>query len=205
MAETFPNTGHFGVIGVAPNSGIAWARDEGAVNIFSRHRDSFWAGPMNTGKLIRKEITEWLAFLERVTELNLSVDFVHPWYRVPAAYEIGDLPFGGTATIDAVTDLFTLEIQGLPVGLILTAGDRFSIVQGDIIIYRKIAADILVASTISETITMTTRLPVGLVAAAATVKFLNPPLRLKVISGSWNPQEANAPTGLTFTVAEAYR
>lgn len=205
MAETFPNTGFFGTVGVAPNSGIAWARDEGGVNIFSRHRDSFWGGPVNTGLLEKNEQRVWLAFLDRVTEWNLSVDFVHPWYRVPGAYEIGTLPWGGGAVVDEVTDLFTLEIQGLPVGLELGAGDRFSIVQGDMIVHRKIATDLVVASAISETITVTTRLPIGLIAPAATVSFLNPPMRLKVIPGSWQPTEANSPTGLTFTVAEAYR
>jgi len=199
----------FTEIEVDPDLGISSARSEGGLIVTSRRADPFWSGPMTTRPLSsqgeRNEHADFRAFLSRCVDENLRVDFVHPVHRFPHAYTEATWPMAGNAELASVPNLRTVVLRDLVVGMALQRGDRLSIIQGDLVCHRWIAADLTVTSAISQAIPITPRLPIGVFAAGAVVLLKDPKMRFMIVAGSWSDKEVAAPTSITFEVEESLR
>lgn len=202
MAETFPVTG-FSRIGVRIRSGVVTARTTGGLLVTGRRHEPHWAGPFTTGPLEPAEWSALAAFLEDCVDRNLRVDFVHPRHAVPRAYTPASWPMIGDAELEAVTDLRTIVVSGLALGLNLRRGDRLSLMQGELVCHRKMAADVVVSSITAQTLALTPRIPMGIFAAGAAVRLRNPPLRLAIVPDSSRDEEVFAQTPMTFETEEA--
>lgn len=197
----------FSNIAVSPELSINSERTEGGLIITSRRSDPYWTGPMTTRPLTGwrddNEHADFRAFLTQCVDLNMRVDFVHPRHRVPAAYTIDNFPMAGNGALVSVTDLRTIVVSGLTNGLTLRRGDRLSIIQGNLIAHRWIAAPVVVSSAISQSLPLTPRLPIGVFVAGAVVALKDPKMRVMIVPGSWNGDEVGNPTPITFEVSES--
>jgi len=209
MAVDLPITGFSG-IGVLPALGINSQRSEGGLVITSRRADPYWSGRLTSGPLSSagdNERASLIAWLHNTVELNLRVDWVHPRHRLPRHYTAGTWPMVGNASLVDVPDLRTIVVSDLPVGLVLKGGDRLSIIQGDIIVHRWLAADLVVSSSLNQTIVLTPRLPIGVLAPGAAVVLKDPKMRFMIVPESWRDSagESYAPSPVSFDVQEALR
>lgn len=199
----------FTSLGVGSEVGSAYARSEGGLFVTSRKADPFWNGPMTTQPLQgwqgNNQHADFLAFLTNCVDRNLRVDFVHPRHRLPSAYTDDTWPMAGDASLNAVTDAWTINAAGLSTGLILKRGDRLSVLQGDLVVHRWVAANLVVSSAISQNIQLTPRLPIGVLAADAVVVLRDPKMRFMIVPGSWDGEEVANPSPITFEVSEALR
>ncbi|MBI1246165.1 MAG: hypothetical protein GC202_14280 [Alphaproteobacteria bacterium] len=202
MPVTMPDYGFEG-LELWPDLGIRSARSEGGLIVTSRRSDPFIAGRMTTGPLNAGQYADFRAWLLDAIDNHRKVDFVHPRLVVPRSYTVASLPWDGSGTVTAVTDLRTLVMSGLEVGAVLKRGDLFSVTQGSLVAARFVSADTTVASNIAQSIPLIPRLPIGVFAAGATVSFLNPVMRLMIVPGSQNGAEAYGPTPVSFDVAES--
>ena len=206
MAVDMPDYA-FQLVGVKPDLGINHARTEGGLVVTSRRADPFWAGRMTTdnlqGSAGNNQHAALRAFLSRCVDKNLRVDFIHPRHRYPSAYTAATWPMVGNGELVSLTDLRTIVVSGLTVGLVLKRGDRLSITQGELIAHRWLAADLVVASAVTQSIELTPRLPTGVFAAAATVTLKDPKMRLMIVPGSWEDDEVGEPTPIGFEVMES--
>ncbi len=207
MPVPFPAYAGSAKIGVLPDLGVASARSEGGLVVTSRKSDPFWSGSLTTIKLEPwqggNRHAQFLAFLSRCVDLNLRVDWVPPRHRLPGAYTAQTWPLIGDCSLVDVPDQRTLRVGGMQAGLVLSAGDRVAVLQGDSVVHRWVAEDVIVSSAIAQNIAVTPRLPIGLLAPAAVVKLKDPVLRFMVEPGSWDTHEASEPTAITFSVMEA--
>lgn len=195
-------------LNVLPNDGKSFARSEGGLVITSSRVDPYWRGRMTTQPLgvdVPNEHADFLAWMSWAVDLNMRVDFVHPRHRLPVSYTLETWPLSGDASLHSIIDLRTIRVGGLVNGLVLKRGDRLSIVQGDIIAHRWIAADITVSSIISQEIGITPRLPIGVFAPAATVVLKDPKMRFMIVPGSWDAAEQANASPVSFDVEEALR
>lgn len=208
MPVLMPNVG-VSRIGVLPDLGVVGARSEGGLIITSRKSDPFWTGKLTTAKLEpwrgNNRHARMLAFLSDCVDRNLRVDWVHPRHDYPGSYTADTWPMLGDGSLNDIVDARTLDVQGLVAGMVLARGDRIAVLQGDIVVHRWVAEDVVVDSAISQAVPVTPRLPVGLLAPSATVRLANPPLRFMIVPGSWDTDEAHEPTSISFDVAEALR
>ena len=209
MAVDLPITGFSG-IGALPALGINSQRSEGGLVITSRRADPYWSGRLTSGPLSStgdNERASLIAWLYNTVELNLRVDWVHPRHRLPRAYTAATWPMVGNASLVDVPDLRTIVVSGLTDGLVLQRGDRLSIMQDDIIIHRWISADLVVSSAISQSIALTPRLPIGVLAPAAAVVLEDPKMRFMIVPESWRDSagESYGPSPISFDIQEALR
>jgi hypothetical protein len=199
----------FSSLALEPDLGINSARSEGGLIVTSRRTDPWWSGTITTGDLDPRgdnERADFIAWLTWAVDLNMRVDMVHPRHRYPRSYTAQTWPMIGNAQLVAVPNLRTILVSGLPVGLVLKRSDRLSITQGDIICHRWIAQDVVVGSAISQSLTVTPRLPIGVLVPGAAVVLKDPKLRFMIVAGSWRDSaEAYGPTPVTFSVEEALR
>lgn len=204
MAETFPfslRSTKFGIV-----SGLAYGRDQGGLIINARHVEPYWSGTFTTPPLTRAERIEGLAWLDDCVDRNLRVDFVHPSYEYPIGYDSSDWPMGLIdGSLSSVTNLRTIVVSGMTVGIVLTAGSRLSLIQDDTICYRKVVETVTVSSAIAQSISIGPRLPPGIFAGGATVRFANPHVRLMIVPESWDPDEDVDDTPLGFEAMEVLR
>ncbi|MBN9335621.1 hypothetical protein [Devosia sp.] len=204
MAVAFPFSG-FDRIGLRIRSGIAHKRDRGGLLLTQRTVEPYWAGPFTTGKLTPAAWSNLVAFLSDCVDRNLRVDFVHPRHEVPRAYTLATWPLFADPVLVSVTHGREIVVSGLQVGMELKRGDRFTLMQGEQRCYRSLAADLVVASAISQAIPLTPRMPLGIFAAGALVRFKMPPVRLAVVADSFQDDEVYAPSSLTFEAEEALK
>ena len=202
MAEVFPWAG-FESIGVRIRSGIAMSRDRGGLLLTRRQVEPHWAGSLTTGKLTVAEHVDGVAFLVDCVDRNLRVDFIHPRFRVPRSYTLASWPLVSDPLLVSVTNGRQIVVSGLQVGMSLKRGDRFTLMQGELRCHRQLAADVVVASTTNQTITLTPRMPLGLFAAGAAVRFKDPMLRLGIVPDSFTTEEVYQQTPLSFETQEA--
>lgn len=186
-----------------PVSGVSFARSEGGLMITSRHMEPYWAGTMTTPVLSVHDRKSWLAWLEDCVDLNRRVDFVHPYYALPAGFEDATWQMVGDGGLVEVTNRRSVKVSGLYVGDFLPFGTRFTIMQGELRCYRRLAADVTVTSSISQPLPVGPRLPLGIFAAGAAVRFKNPMCRLMVVPDSWEADEDIELLPLSFDVSES--
>jgi hypothetical protein len=209
MPTSFPDNVFVASDTLAPEKGIAYARSEGGMVVTSRRGDPFWRGTITTPalpldgpgieRMLRPEFITWLHWAE---DLNMRIDFTHPRHRLPRSYDDDTWPMGGDGAIVSVTDLRTIVVSGLTMGLILKRGDRLSIVQDDLVVHRWIGASVVVSSTTVQSPTLTPRLPIGIVEAGADVVLEDPVMRFMIVGGSIVGDEAIEPTPVSFEVSE---
>lgn len=204
MALAFPSP-YFHMIGLKPITGISFIRDSGGLNVTSRNSDAFWAGPMTTGQLELAEQRDWVGFLNLCVEENQRIDWVNPRYKVPFAYLNAVLPFSGTAVLVSLTDLKTIVVSGMSIGLELRRGDRLTFEQNGLVCHREIAQTLTVSSTTIQSLPISPRLPAGLFSAGAEVKVKDPKIRLQIVPDSFDPVDVTSPTGITFEAVEVYK
>ncbi len=200
----------FTSLDLAPDLGVIAARSEGGLVITSRRFDPYWRGIFTTGPLDPRgdnERADFLAWLVWAADLNMRIDLVHPRHRYPSAYTATTWPMVGDGSLVSTPDMRTLNISGVPVGTLLRRRDRVSVIQDDIIVHRWIAADVEVASEISQSIPVTPRIPIGVLAPGATVVLENPKMRFAIVPGSWDDSQAEVygPSPIAFEMMEALR
>lgn len=204
MAESLPFNLRATKLGIV--SGLAFGRDEGGLIINSRHVEPYWSGVLTTPPLTRAERIEALAFLDDCVDRNLRVDVIHPSYRYPIGYTSADWPMGvADADLGSVTNLRTIGVSGMTVGIVLRKGSRLCLIQGDTVCYRKVVSTVTVSSTIAQSISIGPRLPPGVFTVGATVRFANPFLRSMVVPESWDPDESIDDEDLSCEVMETLR
>lgn len=203
MAETFLFDVRATKLGVV--SGLAYGRDQGGIIINSRHVEPYWSGTFTTAPLTRADRIAGLAWLDDCVDRNLRVDFIHPSYQYPIGYDSSDWPMVGDGSLSSVTNLRTIVVSGLDVGIVLRAGSRLCLIQDDVVCYRKVVTTVTVSSAIAQSIAIGPRLPPGVFAAAATVRFANPYVRLMVVPESWEPDEDVDDTQIAFEAMETLR
>jgi len=168
-----------------------------------RVADPFWAGEITTVALENNELAEWEAFIQDCVDRNLSIDFLHPLHRCPSAYNPSSYPGSGTGSVTSIVDGRTIEVSGLATGLVLRKGDRLSIEQDDRVMHYMVGEAKTLGSS-PEDIVITPRLREGLFTTGATVRFLNPKMRLKITPNSYKgPLAAGAATYVQFSVYES--
>jgi hypothetical protein len=209
MPVTFPDNVFVAADTLAPDKGIAAARSEGGLIVTSRRGDPFWRGTITTPalpldgpgieRMLRPEFIAWLHWAE---DLNMRIDFVHPRHRLPRSYTEDTWPMGGDGAIVSLTDLRTIVVAGLTMGLILKRGDRLSIEKGGLIVHRWIAAPVTVASTTNQAVSVTPRLPIGIDLSGGSVVLEDPVMRFMIVPGSIVGDEAIDPTPVSFEVSE---
>jgi hypothetical protein len=186
----FP-TSDFSGIDVNPEHVIAMTRARGNLISEVRSADPMWIGSLTTTALSARQLAQWEAYISRVSDELILTDFVHPLYRCPSAYTVSSFSAlswpgaTGIAEINSFTDLRTLVLSNVPMGMVLRYGDRCAVTEGGNVSYRMIAEDVTVAGA-TVTVKLTPRLPLGLFSTAAQVKFLNPPIRCRVMKNSWS-------------------
>ncbi len=203
MAETFPFTVRATRLGIV--SGLAFSRDEGGLNISSRHVEPHWSGNFTTPPLTRAARIEALALLDDWVDMNRRVDFVHPLYQYPVGYDADTWPMSGDASVDAVTDLRNIVVTGLTAGTVLRVGSRLTIIEDGVICYRKVTTLVASAAASAQSINIGPRIPPGLFSSSATVRFENPYVRMMVIPDSWDADESIDDEPLTFEMVESLR
>lgn len=202
MAETFALPG-FERIAISPPTGRAYARENNGLLVGSTGgRQARWQGKLTTGKLTQAEYARLYAQLWDAVERNLRFDLVLPRFACPRTYTPASWPLETVPLLEEVTDLYTIEVSGLELGMTLLAGDRCCIHQGALRGYRMLSADVMVTSTTAQALPLSPRLPIGVFAAAAEVHFIDPALRVVVVEDSIDLPEEYRPTGGSFDVTE---
>lgn len=193
----------FSAISLKVDSGLAFVRRRKAVLLTARRSDPVWVGRFSTGDLSPAEFAAAHAFITDAVERHDRIDFVHPRFAVPKAYTLTSWPLAGDAELAAVTDLYNITVSGLEIGTMLAAGDRLAVIQGGITCYRELARPVVVSSAISQALRVTPRLPIGVFAAGAAVRFKNPAVRLAIEPDSYDLDEASQWGSLTIQAVEA--
>lgn len=204
MAETFPFP-FFERIGLRIQPGIAHKRDRGGMLITQRRLEPYWAGQFTTDKLAPAAWADLIAFLDNCVDRNLRVDFVHPRFALPRAFTEATWPLFADPLLVSITHGREIVVSGLQAGMQLKRGDRLSLMQGELRCYRSLAADVLVSSSISQALPLTPRMPLGLFAAGAAVRFKAPPVRLAIVPGSYQDDEVARQFPVTFETEEALK
>lgn len=207
MAEllVLPTTS-FEAVDLEPDHIVSTTRSRGGYLTEITVADPLWGGSLRTTPLTERQLRAWEAFVSDATERKLAFDFVHPSKRQPINYDPDVLPIVDPLALTDVSDLRNPEVSGLPVGLQLLRGDRVAFLQGDLVSHRMIRADTLVASTISQALPVTPRLPLGVFAVAAEVRLIDAPMRLRVVANSWTaPLVGGQPVRGSFEVFESIR
>lgn len=204
MAVAFPRPA-FERIGLRIQPGIAHARDRGGMLLTQRRVEPYWAGPFTTGKLSVAEWADLIAFLDDCVDRNLRVDFVHPRFALPRAYTPATWPLLADPLLVSVTHGREIRVSGLEVGMTFKRGDRFTIMQGELRCYRRLSADLVVASTISQALPISPRMPLGVFAPGAAVRFAAPPVRLGIVPGSYQDDEVAQQFPVKFETEEALK
>jgi hypothetical protein len=203
MIRALPQMGWAGIHLDTP-SGLSFRREKGGLLINKRNAEPHWEGWFRSGDLDFGAYADLSTFLTDVVEMNDRIDFVHPRYALPRSYTLANWPMANDAELVALTNLRTIVVAGLIVGMTLLRGDRFAIRQaGDLVGYRKIASDVVVTSSLAQTLPLTPRLPFNVFAAGASVRFKNPAARLAIVPDSWDADEQSGPSPLKFDVTEA--
>ncbi|HEV7345784.1 MAG TPA: hypothetical protein VGN60_09170 [Devosia sp.] len=192
-----------GVVRLVPASGIASQRSRGGLLLTQRVVEPGWRGRFATDFLEQAEHQDLAAFVVDVVDRNERIDFVHPRYARPRAYLGGVWPLATDPQLVSVTHGREIVVQGLEVGMQLLRGDRLTIMQGELRCYRAIQADLVVSSSISQALPISPRVPVGLFAAAALVRFVDPAVRLAIVPDSYDIEESARPGPISFEVEEA--
>lgn len=202
MAETFPVD--FARIDLVPEPGRIYARERRGLIVQARGGvEPYWSGRLETGELEFDEYADLYGALWDAVERNLRFDFVLPRFACPRAYTPATWPLVANPTIEAVTDLLTLSIAGLEVGMTLKRGDRFTIMSGALRCYRMVAADVTVSSATAQALPIRPRLPIGVFAPTDELKFIDPPVRLAVIADTIDMPEEYRPLPVSFEVMES--
>jgi len=210
MALTPPAYG-WSSVDLGPDLGMSSVRSEGGIVVTSRRGDPFVTGKLTTRALKPDQFADMQAFVVDACDRNERIDVVNPRYRLPRAYTDATWPLITDPAISAITDLYHLSLSGLQTGMTLKRGDRLCIVQenvggGESVAYRWLAADVTVTSAIAQAVQITPRLPMGIFAVAATVKFKNPFARLAIVPGTIEAVITDDYlTSITFEVSEALR
>lgn len=209
MPVSFPDNVFVAADTLAPDKGIASARSEGGLVVTSRRGDPFWRGAITTPalplegpgieRMLRPEFIAWLHWAE---DLNMRIDFTHPRHRLPRSYTPDTWPMSGDGAIVSITDLRTIVVAGLTMGLVLKRGDRLTVRQGAVIVHRWIAVPVTVASTTTQSLTLTPRLPIGIIDPGADVVLEDPVMRFMIVPGSIVGDEVIEPSPVSFEVSE---
>lgn len=181
---------------------IAYARGLGGLNINARRSDPYWAGSITTPNISIIDRKGWLAWLDDCVDRNLRVDLVHPQYRYPDGYSEDTWPLVTDPLLVSVTDRRTIVVSGLELGMVLPAGTRLTLIQGDVTCYRRLREAVTVTSETAQTLPIGPRLPAGVFVAGAAVRFALPFCRVVIVPDSWEADEDIAPLSLTFEVSE---
>jgi|GEM_PF-2536936 len=194
-------------IDVLPALGISHARSQGGLVVTSRNSDPFWRGRMTTQPLGvfggNNQHADFLAWMIWAADNNMRVDFVHPRHRLPGSYTADSWPMIGNASLISTPDQRTLRVSGVTEGIELRRGNRIAVYQSDLVVHRWVAADLTVTSEIAQNIPVTPRLPLGVLAPAATVALADPKMRFMIIPGSWDAAEVADASQISFEVMEA--
>jgi hypothetical protein len=209
MPTTFPPGIFVASDTLTPDLAINFARSEGVLIVTSRRSDPHWRGRITTPKLpswaddnVRADFMAWLHW---AVDLNMRVDFVHPKHRLPRHYTLDTWSMIGNATLESVPDLRTIVVSEVPVGTVLKRGDRLSINQGEIIVHRWIAEDVVTSSVLAQTIVLAPRLPIGVLVPGAAVVLKDPKMRFMIVPGSWDGEDRIEPAPVSFEVSESLR
>lgn len=168
-------------------SGLAFSQAEGGLIITSRQYEPSFRGSMTTRPLLPTEYSDLEAFLFEAVQRNRRLDFVHPKHTIPRFYTdatFSALGWNGQANLTSYVDLYTPVFSGLPVGLRLMRGDRVAFTEGTKNQHKIIAADVTVASAISQQISLTSRLPIGVFTSSCIAVFFEPVLRFMIVPDS---------------------
>lgn len=188
---------------LSPRSGKSYRLGEDGLVITSVYRDPVWQGEFVTPPLDAEDRGELLAWLDDCVDRNLRVDYVHPLYKYPAGYKESTWPLVSDPTLSAVVNQRQITVAGLSDTLTLPKGTRLSIIQGNRVCYRRLAAAVAAPSSISETIEITPRIPLGVFAPSALVRFERPFVRMMVIPDSWDSTEDIEATPVAFSMVES--
>lgn len=187
MATPVPSSFELAQLSAPESSGLGFSRSEGGLIITSRHSEPYLAGTMVTRPQVQDEFDDLEAFLFGAVQYSRRLDFIHPKHLIPRSYsatEFAALGWSGNANVSAWPDLHTAVVSGMPVGLVLKRGDRMSITEGTKNSLKMIDQDVIVSSVISQTIALSSRVPIGVFTVAAIVHFQNPVLRFMVVPDS---------------------
>jgi hypothetical protein len=209
MALTPPAYG-FAAIDLGPELGISAGRSEGGLVITSRRGDPYVTGKLTTRELKPAQFADFHAFLLDAADRVERVDIVNPRFRLPRAYSNGTWPLASDPALAAVTNLRTISVAGLQVGMQLKRGDRLCLIQSvggsEVVSYRWLSADCAVASALTQALSITPRLPIGVFSAGAAVRFKDPFARVTVIADSIEAAiTSDSLAAISFEVEEALR
>lgn len=185
---------------------IYTSNSQGGYSTEIRYAEPLWRGSLTSTVMDQQEFQEAEEFINEASERMLAFDLVHPLFLCPRSYTVSTTPGGGTASVVGISDLTAPHISGFTNGLLLKKGDRVSVEEGDYVSYRVIASDVTVSSTTDQTINIRPRLPVGRFTTAATLRYLNPKVRLRVVPNTWSVGlQGGQPIQGSFDVIEAPR
>lgn len=201
MAQILPPL--FGVVRLLPYSGIATQRSRGGLLLTQRVVEPGWRGRFATDFLDPDEHQHLATTIADIVDRNERIDFVHPLYVRPRAFLGAVWPLVADPLLVSVTHGREIVVSGLEAGMELRRGDRLTIMQGELRCYRSIQSDLVVSSTIAQALPITPRMPVGIFAAAAAVRFIDPVVRLAIVPDSYDIEETSKPSPISFEVEEA--
>ena len=205
MPVNLPDYG-FSAFDVPPDLGIASERSEGGIVITSRRSDPFLSGRVSSRDLQPAEHADLEAFLIKCIDENMLVDMPYPRRRVPVGYTVDTWPMAGNGSLVGVTNLRTITVSGINTGIVLRRGSRLSLVQGAAISHRWIGETVTVASTISQALSLTPRLPIGVFAPGAVVMLKDPKMRVRIVPGTLETAvTVDRLQKISFEVEEALR
>lgn len=205
MALTPPAYG-FAAIDLGPDLGISSGRSEGGLIITSRRGDPYVTGKLTTRELKPAQFADYHAFLLDAVDRLQRLDIINPRYRLPRAYTNATWPLTGDASLAGVTNLRTISVAGLHLGMQMKRGDRLCIIQSNSVSYRWLSADLVVASATTQAISISPRLPMGVFSPGAVVRFKDPFARVAVVPDSIEAaMSSDYLTSISFSVEEALR
>jgi hypothetical protein len=189
----------FDIESARSRGGFAWETEES---------DPRWTGTVTTSKLNHTRLQRWQAFIAECIGTSAVIDFVDPVYYIPAAYRaVGVLPGawdGSGVTIGDDDDTWEPVLAGLPVGLVLTLGDRLGFTFAGYKSYHMVRADLTVSSDTAQAVKIVPPLLPNVIETGATVSVLDPVLRLRIVPGTWRvPRAAGQDAVGSFQVEEA--
>lgn len=201
MAEKFPVG--FARIELRPSPAAIYGMEESGLLIYGRKANRPWRGKLTTPDLTRDEHARLYAALVNAEEKNLRFDFVHPKFELPRAYTRATWPLVADPTLVEVTDLYTIKVAGLAVGMRLRAGDRLSLMNDTLVCYCMLSEDVVVESGASQSIPLVPRLPIGVFEEDDIVRFDRPPVRLAIVPGGYDLAEEQYGLPVTIDVMES--
>lgn len=164
---------------------------------------SLWTGDVSFDRGRTAELKEVAALLRWLRATRQPFMLCDPTSLYPAADPAGTILGAANVTLRAITDRFVAPLQGLPIGYVLTPGDKMQVPYAGKHGFVEVAKRVVVNGLGQADVAISPHLPLPIVAGASVI-LRRPACPVTIVPRSHNPGTArrHLTDGAGFKVME---